>query len=124
MEIPKRGGTGVRVLSIPTIGTRVVQGALKLIFEPIFDADFRSGSYRSRAKRSADEAAERVARAIVHRKTRVRDPDLRCFFDNVRHHILFNKVAPRVNDPELMHLLKLLVKATGKKGRAQQPLPE
>jgi RNA-directed DNA polymerase len=112
VEIPKPGGKGVRVLSIPTIRDRVVQGALKLILEPIFEADFQSGSYGYRPKRSAHEAVERVAQAIVQCKTRVLDLDLRSFFDNVRHHILFEKVARRVNDPEVMHLLKLLVKAT------------
>src|SRR6202035_2001908 len=56
---------------------------------------------------------------IVHPKTRVLDLDLRSFFDNVRHHILFEKVARRVNDPEVMHLLKLMVKATGEKGLPQ-----
>src|SRR5215472_5383297 len=119
VEIPKRGGKGVRVLSIPTIRDRVVQGALKLILEPIFEADFQSGSYGYRPKRSPHEAVERVAQAIVHRKTRVLDLDLRSFFDNVRHHILFEKVARRVNDPEVMHLLKLMVKATGEKGLSQ-----
>jgi RNA-directed DNA polymerase len=97
----------------------VVQGALKLILGPIFEADFQSGSYGDRPKRSAHEAVARVAHAIAHQKTRVLDFDLRSFFDNVRHHILFEKVARRVNDPELMHLLKLLVKATGKKGLSQ-----
>jgi RNA-directed DNA polymerase len=119
VEIPKRGGKGVRVLSIPTIRDRVVQGALKLILEPIFEADFQSGSYGYRPKRSAHAAVERVAQAIVQRKTRVFDIDLRSFFDNVRHHTLFEKVAQRVNDPELMHLLKRMVKATGKKGLPQ-----
>jgi RNA-directed DNA polymerase len=119
VEIPKRGGKGVRVLSIPTIRDRVVQGALKLILEPIFEADFQSGSYGYRPKRSAHEAVARVAQAIVQRKTRVLDLDLRSFFDNVRHHILFEKVARRVDDPEVMHLLKLLVKATGTKGLPQ-----
>jgi RNA-directed DNA polymerase len=119
VEIPKPGGKGVRVLSIPTIRNRAVQGALKLILEPIFEADFQSGSYGYRPKRSAHDAVERVAQAIVHRKTRVLDIDLRSFFDNVRHHILFEKVARRINDPEVMHLLKLLVKATGTKGLPQ-----
>src|SRR6201993_5086927 len=118
-EIPKDGGNKVRVLSIPSIRDRVVQGALKLILEPIFEADFQSGSYGYRPKRSAHEAVERVAQAIVQCKTRVLDLDLRSFFDNVRHHILFEKVARRVNDPEVMHLLKLLVKATGRKGLPQ-----
>jgi RNA-directed DNA polymerase len=119
VEIPKPGGKGVRVLSIPTIRDRVVQGALKLILEPIFEADFQSGSYGYRPKRSAHAAVTRVAQAIAQRKTRVLDLDLRSFFDNVRHHILFEKVARRVNDPEVMHLLKLLVKATGTKGLPQ-----
>src|SRR5664280_2081983 len=44
-EIPKDGGKKVRVLSIPSIRDRVVQGALKLILEPIFEADFQAGSY-------------------------------------------------------------------------------
>jgi RNA-directed DNA polymerase len=104
--------------AIPTIRDRVVQGALKLILEPIFEADFQSGSYGYRPKRSAHEAVERIAQAITHYKTRVLDLDLRSFFDNVRHHILFENVARRINDPEVM-LLKLLVKATGKKGLPQ-----
>jgi RNA-directed DNA polymerase len=119
VEIPKREGQGVRVLSIPTIRDRVVQGALKLILEPIFEADFQSGSYGYRPKRSAHEAVERVAQAIAHHKTRVLDIDLRAYFDSVRHYVLLEKVARRVNDSEVMHLLKLIVKATGKKGVSQ-----
>src|SRR5216683_3006519 len=117
-EIPKDGGK-VRVLSIPAIRDRVVQGALNLILEPVFEADFQPGSYGYRPKRSAHEAVERVAQAIVQHKTRVLDIDLRSFFDNVRHYILFEKVARRVNDPKVMHLLKLIVKANGKKGLSQ-----
>ena len=119
VEIAKRGGKGFRVLSIPTIRDRVVQGALKLILEPIFEADFQAGSYGYRPKRSAHEAVERVAQAIVQNKTRVHDVDLRAYFDNIRHYPLLEKVARRVNDSEVMHLLKLIVKATGKKGVPQ-----
>src|ERR1022692_4956297 len=70
-EIPKDGGKKVRVLSIPSIRDRVVQGALKLILEPIFEADFQAGSYGYRPKRTAHEAVARVARAIVEEKTRI-----------------------------------------------------
>jgi hypothetical protein len=70
-EIPKDGGNKVRVLSIPSIRDRVVQGALKLILEPIFEADFQSGSYGYRPKRSAHEAVDRVAQAIVQGLTRI-----------------------------------------------------
>jgi RNA-directed DNA polymerase len=55
-EIPKDGGTKVRVLSIPSIRDRVVQGALKLILEPIFEADFQTGSYGYRPNRTAHAA--------------------------------------------------------------------
>src|SRR6201993_1131106 len=92
-EIPKDGGNKVRVLSIPSIRDRVVQGALKLILEPIFEADFQSGSYGYRPKKTAHDAIERVAEAIVQRKTRVLDLDLRAYFDNVRHDRLLEKVA-------------------------------
>jgi RNA-directed DNA polymerase len=118
-EIPKDGGTKVRVLSIPSIRDRVVQGALKLILESIFEADFQPGSFGYRPGRSAHEAVNRVAEAIVKQKTRVIDIDLRAYFDNVSHSILLSKVAQRVNDPNVMHLLKMILKASGKKGVPQ-----
>src|SRR5919197_4059868 len=117
--IPKEGGTKVRVLSIPTIRDRVVQGALKLILEPIVEADFQPGSYGYRPKRSAHDAVLRVAEAIVQYKTRVMDVDLQAYFDNIRHHLLLAKVAQRVNDPEVLHVLKLMLEVSGKKGVAQ-----
>src|SRR6266852_4463528 len=91
--IPKDGGTKVRVLGMPTRRDRVVQGALKLILEPIFEADFQSGSYGYRPKRTAHEAVTRVARAIVEEKTRIIDLDLASYFDNVQHSLLLEKVA-------------------------------
>ena len=117
--IPKDGGTKVRVLSIPTIRDRVVQGALKLILEPIFEADFQPGSYGYRPKRSAQDAVLRVADAIVKYKTRVIDVDLQAYFDNVRHHLLLAKVAQRVSDSDILHVLKLILKASGKQGVPQ-----
>ena len=79
-EIPKDGGTKVRVLSIPAIRDRVVQGALKLILEPIFEADFQSGSYGYRPQRTAHEAVLRVDKAIMEEKTHIIDFDLRTYF--------------------------------------------
>src|SRR5437773_99697 len=117
-EIPKDGGK-VRILSIPSIRDRVVQGALKLILEPIFEADFCDGSYGYRPKRSAHEAVNRVAQAIVQNKTRVIDVDVAAFFDTVRHDVLLGKVARRVQDGEILHLVKLMLKASGKRGVPQ-----
>jgi RNA-directed DNA polymerase len=117
-EIPKGNGK-VRVLGIPTIRDRVVQGALKLILEPIFEAGFQEGSFGYRPKRTAHEALQRVSIAIVQGKTRVIDVDLKSYFDTVRHDILLKKVAERIDDDEVMHLLKLILKANGKMGVPQ-----
>jgi RNA-directed DNA polymerase len=117
-EIPKDGGK-VRVLSIPAIRDRVVQGALKLILEPIFEADFQPGSFGYRPMKTARDAIKRVADAIVHRKTRVLDFDLRSYFDNVRHDRLLGKVAKRVDDADIMRLVKVILKASGKNGVPQ-----
>ena len=116
--IPKDGGK-VRVLSIPAIRDRVVQGALKLILEPVFEADFQDGSFGYRPKRTAQEAVHRVADAIVRYKTRVIDIDLKAYFDNVRHDLLLQKVARRVSDADVLRLLKTMLKASGKKGVPQ-----
>jgi RNA-directed DNA polymerase len=118
-EIPKDGGSKVRVLSIPAIRDRVVQGALKLILEPIFEADFQPGSFGYRPNRTAHEAVNRVAQAIVQYKTRVIDIDLRSYFDNVRHDRLLAKVAQRVDDADVMRLLKVMLKANGNRGVPQ-----
>lgn len=116
--IPKEGNK-VRLLSIPAIRDRVVQGALKCLLEPIFEADFQPGSYGYRPKRSAHHAVDRVAEAIVQNKTRVIDLDLRAYFDHVRHDLLLAKVARRVNDPDVLALLKQMLKASGTTGVPQ-----
>ena len=116
--IPKDGGKS-RVLSIPAIRDRVVQGALKLILEPIFEADFQDGSFGYRPQRTAHEAVHRVADAIVRYKTRVIDIDLKAYFDKVRHDRLLAKVAARVGDADVLHLLKMILKVSGKRGVPQ-----
>ena len=75
VEIPKSNGK-VRTLQIPTIRDRVVQGALKLILEAIFEADFCPNSYGFRPKRSPHRAMAEVRRSVLRRMTRVIDVDL------------------------------------------------
>src|SRR6059036_922738 len=118
VEIPKRGGK-VRLLGIPAIRDRVVQGALKLILEPMFEADFCNGSYGYRPRRTAHAAVARVDKDIVEGKTRVIDVDLAAYFDTVRHDLLLGRVARRVQDAEILHVLKLMLKASGKRGVPQ-----
>ena len=105
VQMPPSGRGGRPRRSTPHIRRRhithqmwratVVQGALKLILEPVFEADFQPGSFGYRPKRTAHDAIERVAEAIVQRKTRVLDFDLRAYFDNVRHDRLLEKAVAR-----------------------------
>jgi RNA-directed DNA polymerase len=81
VNIPKTGGK-VRGLKIPAIRDRIVQGSLRLIFEPIFEADFQPGSYGYRPGRSAHEALERVRVGLVKQLHHVIDLDLASFLDH------------------------------------------
>jgi RNA-directed DNA polymerase len=90
-----------------------------LILEPIFEADFQPGSFGYRPKKSAHAALQRVSEAILRRLTCVIDFDLRAYFDTVRHHLLVEKVARRISDAQVLWLLKLLLKASGKQGVPQ-----
>ena len=118
VEIPKGNGK-TRKLEIPGIRDRVVQGALKLILEAIFEADFCPNSYGFRPKRSQHLALAEVRRSILRRMWIVIDVDLSQYFDTIRHSILLNKIAKRVQDPDVMHLIKQIIKVNGKIGVAQ-----
>lgn len=118
VDIPKGDGK-TRRLQIPCIRDRVVQGALKLILEAIFEADFCDNSYGYRPKRSPHRALAEVRRSILRRMTRVVDVDLSRYFDTIRHSVLLRKIAGRVQDPQVLHLVKLILKAGGKIGVPQ-----
>jgi RNA-directed DNA polymerase len=118
VDIPKEQGK-VRTLQIPCIRDRVVQGALKLILEAIFEADFCPNSYGFRPKRSPHRALAEVRRSLTRRMTMVIDVDLAKYFDNIRHDVLLGKIARRVQDPRVLHLVKLIIKVGGKKGVPQ-----
>ena len=118
VEIPKDNGK-VRTLSIPCIRDRVVQGALKLILEPLFEADFCPNSYGFRPKRSPHRALAEVRRSVLRRMTTVIDVDLSRYFDTIRHSVLLDKIAKRVQDPQVMHLVKQIIKVDGHVGVAQ-----
>lgn len=118
VEISKENGKK-RQLGIPNIKDRIVQGAVKQILEPIFEADFCGCSYGYRPNKEAQEAVSNVGREISWGKHLVLEVDLAGYFDNIRHHILFERIAKRVNDDEVMHLIKLICRANGKKGVPQ-----
>ena len=118
VEIPKAKGK-VRTLQIPCIRDRVVQGALKLILEAIFEADFCPNSYGFRPKRSPHRALAEVRRSVLRRMSIVVDVDLSRYFDNIRHSVLLDKIAKRVQDPRVMHLVKQVIKVGGRLGVPQ-----
>lgn len=118
VEIPKDNGK-VRVLQIPTIRDRVVQGALKLILEAIFEADFCPNSYGFRPKRSPHRALAEVRRSVLRRMNKVIDVDLTKYFDTIQHAVLLEKIAKRVNDPSVMQLVKQIIRAAGRIGVPQ-----
>jgi RNA-directed DNA polymerase len=118
VEIPKGNGK-VRTLQIPCIRDRVVQGALKSILETIFEADFCSNSYGFRPKRSPHRALAEVRRSVMRRMSTVIDVDLSRYFDTIRHSVLLGKIAKRIQDPQVLHLIKQIIKVGGSLGVPQ-----
>jgi RNA-directed DNA polymerase len=115
VEIPKGNGK-VRTLQIPCIRDRVVQGALKLILEAVFEADFCPNSYGFRPRRSPHRALAEVRRSVTRRMSTVIDVDLSRYFDTIRHPVLLDKSAQRMQDPQVLHLVRQILKAGGKVG--------
>ena len=98
-------------LGIPTIRDRVAQMAVKLVIEPIFEADFCDSSYGFRPKKSAHDAVDDVAYAMNTGYTEVIDADLSKYFDTIPHANLMAVVAERICDGEILHLIKMWLKA-------------
>jgi RNA-directed DNA polymerase len=108
--IPKADGSQ-RPLGIPTIRDRVAQMAVKLIIEPIFEADFCPNSYGFRPKKSAHDAVDEIADALHQGYTQVIDADLSKYFDSIPHAKLLAVVAERIVDSAILHVIKLWLKA-------------
>ena len=108
--IPKADGSQ-RPLGIPTIRDRVAQMALKLVMEPIFEADFCEHSYGFRPKKSAHDAIDTIAEAMRQGQTQIIDADLSKYFDSIPHAKLMATVAERVVDGVVLALIQQWLKA-------------
>src|ERR1700716_233844 len=111
-KIPKPGGSGkVRALGIPTVADRIVQAALKLVLEPVFEADFKPVSYGFRPKRRAQDAIAEINYFGTRGYRWVLDADIEACFDTIDHAALMDRVRRRVTDKRVLALVKAFCKA-------------
>ena len=99
VDIPKPGQLGkTRPLGIPTVKDRIVQMAVKLVIEPLFEADFRACSYGFRPKRTPRMALSEIAKRVQAGYEHVVDVDLKSYFGTIDHDLLMKLVERRVSD--------------------------
>jgi RNA-directed DNA polymerase len=109
--IPKPGGRKRRRLGIPTVRDRVVQAALKLVLEPIFEADFQPCSYGFRPGRRAHDALAEIHLLASHSYEWVVEGDIEACFDTITHSALLARVRGRVGDRRMLGLVKAFCRA-------------
>lgn len=115
VEIPKGSGK-VRPLGIPAVKDRIVQTALKLVIEPIFEREFLDTSYGFRPGRGCKDALREVDRLLKEGYTHVVDADLQSYFDTMPHEALMARVAERVSDGRLLGLIEAFLQQDIVKG--------
>ena len=109
--IPKPGKREKRPLGIPIVKDRVVQAAVKIVIEPIFEADFHPCSYGFRPKRDAHQAIEAVAKYVTYGCAQVIDADLQGCFDSIPHDKLLEVIGRRISDVQILRLIRWWLKA-------------
>ncbi|WP_454561675.1 reverse transcriptase domain-containing protein [Mycobacterium haemophilum] len=108
--IPKASGK-LRALGIPTVADRVVQAALKLVLEPIFEADFLPCSYGFRPNRRAHDAVAEIQHMTTRGYQWVLEADIQSCFDTIDHIVLLDRIRARITDKRVLALVKAFLKA-------------
>ena len=111
VKILKPGGKGVRLLGVPNVRDRVVQAAIKLLLEPIFETVFSEHSYGFRPNRSQRRAVESAHKIVRGGKPYVVDIDLSKFFDRIHHDRLISRVGQHVKDKRILRLIGLTLRS-------------
>lgn len=109
-NIPKPGTKETRPLGIPTVRDRVVQTALRMVLEPIFEHDFADHSYGFRPRRGCKDALRRVERLLKEGYVYVVDADLKSYFDTIPHDKLMALVSRKVSDGKVLSLIEGFLK--------------
>jgi len=108
VHIPK-GRKKTRPLGIPTVKDRIVQTALKMVLEPIFENEFLLTSYGFRPGRGCKDALREVDRLLKEGYTWVLDADVKSYFDTIPHGLLMERIRERVSDGKILHLVELFL---------------
>jgi len=109
VKIPKPDG-GERLLGIPTVQDRVIQQAIQRILMPIFDRGFSDSSYGYRPYLSTHDAVKQAQIFVQQGKTWVVDIDISAFFDEVNHDILLHQISQKVDEPEVLGIIRKYLK--------------
>ena len=111
VEIPKPNGKGLRLLGIPSIKDRILQTAIKLVLEPIFEPTFSNNSFGFRPGKNQQQAVQEAKRIVKSGKEFIVDIDLSKFFDRINHDRLIHRLKGHIDDTRVLRLIGMILRS-------------